>query len=67
MTIQVRSPSQLFKFAHQVYPLGQLSRSAHQVTPTESPQRVDSLSQLTMLTHPVVLPPCLSKLARYVC
>ena len=27
MTIQVRSPSRLFKFAHQVCPLGQLAKS----------------------------------------
>jgi hypothetical protein len=38
---------------------------AHQVTPPPSPQRVDSLSHLTKSTHPMVLPPCLRKLARY--
>jgi hypothetical protein len=33
--------------------------------PPESPQRVDSLSHLTKSAHPMVLPPCLRKLARY--
>jgi hypothetical protein len=46
LTIQVRSPSRLFKFARQAHPLGQLSRSSRQVTPTQSPQRVDSFSRL---------------------
>ena len=57
--------STLSMFTHQVRALGQLSGSAHQVTPTQSPQRVDSLSQLTKSAHPMVLPPCLSKLARH--
>jgi hypothetical protein len=33
--------------------------------PPMSPQRVNSLSHLTQSAHPMVLPPCLRKLARY--
>jgi hypothetical protein len=56
----VSSPSRQFKFARQVDYLCSLTKSPH-----PSPQRVDSLSHLTKSADPMVLPPCLRKLARY--
>ena len=64
---QADNSSTLTKLTLYVHSPSLPPRSTHQVIPTQSPQRVNSLSQLTKSTHPVVLPPCLGKFARYVC
>jgi hypothetical protein len=77
LTKSLRQVASLSRPAHSLHQLASLSRlpmSARQADisssltkspPPKSPQRVDSLSHLTKSAHPMVLPPCLSKLARY--